>query len=86
MGGLSFNFFGSRSLDVDRTTVQLDAGYRFARDWRLSYAYTFDRFFGDSFFDYNFILGYRIGYREFGLTWSHRTKRIGFQVLGTTFN
>lgn len=86
VGPLSFNFFGSRSLDVDRMTMQIDAGYRFARDWRLSYAYTLDRFFGDSFFDYNFILGYRLGYREFGLTWSHRTKRIGFQVLGTTFN
>lgn len=86
VGVLSANFFGSRSLDMDRTSVQLDAGYRFARDWRLSYAYTLDRFFGESFFDYNFILGYRIGYREFGLTWSHRTKRFGFQVLGTTFN
>lgn len=85
-GPISFSFLGSRSLDVDRSTMQLDASYRLARDWRISYAYTFDRYFGDSFFDYNFILGYRIGYREFGLTWSHRTKRIGIQVLGMTFN
>lgn len=85
-GGLSFNVLGVKSMDVDRMSAQIDASYRLARDWRLSYAYTFDRYFGDSFFDYNFILGYRIGYREFGLTWSHRTKRIGIQVLGTTFN
>ncbi len=85
-GPISFSFLGSKSLDVDRSSMQLDASYRLARDWRVSYAYTFDRYFGESFFDYNFILGYRIGYREFGLTWSHRTKRIGIQVLGTTFN
>ncbi len=85
-GPVSFSFLGSKSLDVDRSSMQLDASYRLARDWRLSYAYTFDRYFGESFFDYNFILGYRIGYREFGLTWSQRTKRIGIQVLGTTFN
>ncbi len=85
-GPIGFNFYGAKSLDVDRLSTQIDAYYRFNRDWRLSYAYTFDRLLGESFFDYNFILGYRIGYREFGLTWSSRNHRIGFQVLGTTFN
>lgn len=85
-GALSFNFLGIKSLDVDRATAQIDASFRFARDWRIAYAYTLDRYFGDSFLDYNFILGFRLGYREVGLTWSNRTKRFGFQVLGTTFN
>ena len=85
-GPISLNILGLKSLDVDRLGAQIDASYRLGPDWRVSYAYTFDKYFGESFFDYNFILGYRIGYREFGLTWSHRTKRIGIQVLGTTFN
>jgi hypothetical protein len=86
LGNSALNFFMIKSLDVDRISMQIDASYRFARDWRLSYAYTYDRFLTDSFLDYNLILGYRIGYREVGLTWSYRTKRLGFQVLGTTYN
>lgn len=86
LGNAALNLFLIKSLDVDRISTQIDASYRFARDWRLSYAYTYDRFLGDSFMDYNFILGYRIGYREVGLTWSYRTKRFGFQILGTSFN
>lgn len=86
MGNAGLNAFLIRSLDVDRTSMQIDASYRFARDWRMSYAYTYDRYLSEGFMDYNFILGYRIGYREVGLTWSFRTKRFGFQVLGTTFN
>lgn len=85
-GPISFNLLAFKSLDVDRLGAQIDASYRLGPDWRVSYAYTFDKYFGASYFDYNFILGYRIGYREFGLTWSHRTKRFGIQVLGTTFN
>lgn len=86
LGNTALNVFMIKSMDVDRLSLQIDASYRFARDWRLSYAYTYDRFFGEGFLDYNLILGYRIGYREVGLTWSYRTKRFGFQVLGTTFN
>lgn len=83
-GPLETNFYALRSLDVNRQSYQLDASYRFSRDWRLSYGYTYDRFLQDSFFDSFFVLGYRIGYREFGLTYSQRTKRFGFQVLGST--
>lgn len=86
MGNAGLNLFLIKSLDVDRMSAQIDASYRFSRDWRLSYAYTYDRFLADSFLDYNFILGYRLGYREVGITWSYRTKRFGFQILGTTFN
>ncbi len=86
LGNTSLNAFMIKSLDVDRMSIQLDASYRFSRDWKLSYAYTYDKFLADGFLDYYFILGYRLGYREVGLTWSHRTKRIGFQILGTTFN
>lgn len=85
-GNVSMSGFAQRGLDLDRQTYQLDLGYRMARDWRLSYAYTFDRYLSDSFLDYNFVLGYKIGYREFGLTWSNRTNRFGLQVLGAGFN
>jgi len=86
MGNAALNAFLLQSIDVDRMSMQIDASYRFSRDWRISYAYTYDRYLSEGFLDYNFILGYRIGYREVGLTWSFRTKRFGFQVLGTTFN
>lgn len=85
-GNLMLNSFFLKSLDQDRYSVQADASFRINRDMRLSYAYTFDRVFGGSYMDYYFVLGYRLGYREFGLTWSQRTKRFGFQLLGTTFN
>lgn len=86
LGNTALNFFVIKSLEVDRMSMQIDASYRFARDWRMSYAYTYDRFLTEGFLDYNFVLGYRIGFREVGLTWSFRNKRFGFQILGTTFN
>lgn len=85
-GNLAFNSFLLKGVDKDRMNFQMDASYRLNRDWRLSYAYTYDRLLGESFLDYYFVVGYRIGFREFGLTWSNRTKRFGFQVLGTVLD
>lgn len=83
-GRFTFQAFAAKALDIDRVNYQLDTGWVLGRDWRLAYSYTFERYLGESFLDYNFVLGYTIGYREFGLTWSLRTKRFGIQVLGTT--
>ena len=76
----------TKGLDVDRLSYNLDASYRLNDLMRLSYAYTYERFYGAGYLDYSFVFGYRVGYREIGLTWSHKTKRLGIQVLGATFN
>jgi hypothetical protein len=41
---------------------------------------------GDTFFDQTFIVAYRIGFREVGISYSHRRGRLGIEILGTTFN
>jgi hypothetical protein len=58
--------------------------YRMSPLWRLSSIYTVDRFRGSSFNDYSFVIGYNLGIREIGLSWSNRTRRIGFELLGTS--
>jgi hypothetical protein len=85
-GRLHFDFLGIQGLDADRNSYQLEASYQMTHLWRLGYAYQSDRYFGASYADFDVILGYRVGYKEFGLVWSQRLHRIGFQLLGTTIN
>ncbi|MBX3095535.1 MAG: hypothetical protein KF812_01610 [Fimbriimonadaceae bacterium] len=84
----SFNALGylSQSLDIDRYNMSLRASYRLAPLWRLNYSYYFDQFAGSSYKDDSFILSYRLGFREIGLSYSGRTRRIGFELLGTTID
>lgn len=85
-GKASLSFFGSKGLDSDLLNYQLDAGYRLNSRFRLLYSYTLQRYLGESYFDYSMVLGYTLGGREFGLTWSQKTHRFGIQLLGATFN
>ncbi|MFN3729625.1 MAG: invasin domain 3-containing protein [Fimbriimonadaceae bacterium] len=85
-GRTSFGLQGSRSLDVDRFGYYADVRYRLNRDWRVAYAYTYDRYFGDTYLDWSVLLAYRVGWREFGVSWSQRNKRIGFQILGAVWD
>ncbi len=84
-GPASFSLYGSKSLGVDRMNLYGDMSYRLSGQWRLAYAYTFDKYLAQDYLDYNFVVGYRLGWREVGLTWSNRTKRVGFQLLGASF-
>lgn len=81
----SLDLFMGKSLDIDRLSYRADARVPIARGLRLGYSYTYERFLGEGFTDYNFFLGYTIGYKEFGITWSNRTKRIGIEVLGAGY-
>lgn len=72
-----------KALDVDKFSIFADLGYQMTRLWRLSYSYTLDRYFGNTYVDYTAALGYRIGIREIGLTFSGRTKHFGIELLGT---
>lgn len=81
----TFNFFASKSLDIDRVSYQADARLRLMRDTHFGIAYTYERYLGQGFLDYSFYLGYTLGFREFGITYTNRTKRIGFEFLGTRY-
>lgn len=84
-GNFGSNLTATKALDVDRVSLFADLSYQLARPWRLSYSYTLDRYIGNTYVDYIAALGFRIGIREVGLTFSGRTKRFGIQLLGTSF-
>ncbi len=84
-GRTDFSAFMARSLDMRRMNLYGDLSYRMSGLWRFAFGYTYDQYLSDSYLDYSVTLGYRLGWREVGLTWSRRTKRIGLQLLGTSF-
>lgn len=78
---LGFN----KGLGVDRLSLSGEASYRFSNLWRISYSHYYNRYRNDSFSDFYYILGYRIGWREVGLTWSRRTNRPGIELMNVNF-
>ena len=78
--------FVSKSLDVQRLNANLSLDYKMSSLWRLNYGYYVDQYLGDTFLDQTFILAYRIGFREVGISYSARRNRLGIEILGTTFN
>jgi hypothetical protein len=85
-GNLGVNGFLLQSLDADRMSANARLRYKLGPLWRASFAYYFDKFGSDSFLDQSYILSYRLGYREIGLSYSHRTKRLGIEILGTSID
>ncbi|MCW5937736.1 MAG: hypothetical protein KIT11_10585 [Fimbriimonadaceae bacterium] len=85
-GRTSLRGFAGQSLDADRTNLSANFDYRFSPIWRLSYGFYSDRFQADSFLEQTFIIGYRLGFREIGFSYSTRTRRLGLEILGTSFN
>ncbi|HMS54622.1 MAG TPA: Ig-like domain-containing protein [Fimbriimonadaceae bacterium] len=81
----SLDLFMDKSLDIDRLSYRADARINLIRNLRFGYSYTYERFLGQGFTDYYMFLGYTIGFREFGITWSNRTRRIGFEILGVGY-
>lgn len=84
-GRSAFHLYASRSLDQDWASLYGDLSYRVSGLYRFSAGYTFDKYLADQNLDYNFMLSYRLGLREVGLTWSRRTNRVGLEVLGARF-
>lgn len=84
-GSFSVQGFISRSLDIDRTNMFGDLSYRMSRLWRFGAVHTMDQYLGQRFQETSFVLGYRVGFREIGLSYSTRTRRIGIEVLGASF-
>lgn len=85
-GPLSASAYFSQGLDVDRFNASGSLDYRLSGLWRLSYGFYRDRFQGEAFGEQTFVVGYLVGFREVGLSYSTRTKRIGLELLGTRFN
>jgi len=86
VGNLGINGFLLQSLDADRMSANARLRYKLGPLWRASFAYYFDKFGTESFLDQSYILSYRLGYREIGLSYSHRTKRLGIEILGTSID
>ena len=85
-GRTSLSIYGARSLDVKRENYFVDASYRLGPLWRASYSYTYDRYLSQNYLEQVFVLGYRLGFRELGLSFNTRTKRIGILILGASVN
>lgn len=87
-GSGPFNLSGmfQKSLDTERFSYMFDSSFRLSQLWRLSCNFTYDRYLSQSFQDYNFVIGYRMGWRDIGLVFSGRTNSIGIQVLGASFD
>jgi hypothetical protein len=83
----SFNFRGllSQSLDRSRANANLAADWQFSPLWRLRWEYFWDDFDAQDYVDQTFILGYRLGFREIGMSYSGRTRRVGLEILGARF-
>lgn len=82
-GALDLSFSASKSIDINRYSTFLDGSWRLSNQWRFGGSYSIDQFTNSSFRDFSFILGYTLGIREVGLSWSNRTHRFGIEVLGT---
>lgn len=85
-GRFNLRSYVSKSLDLDRLTANLNFDYKVSSLWRLSTGYLLDRYAGDTFLEQTLVLGYRLGFREIGLSFSTRTKRLGLELLGTRFD
>lgn len=85
-GRLSWSAFFAKSADIDRMNFFVDGTYRLSPLWRLSASHSLDRFAGRQYETTGVLLGYRVGFREIGLSYSTRTRRIGFEFLGTAID
>ena len=84
-GNVNFTTNVSKSLDIERSTIFNDLSYKVSKLWRIKTGYTFDNYLSTTYVDYNIGFSYRMGWREVGLIWTEQTRRIGLQLLGTSF-
>ena len=86
LGKFGLDLDASKSLDLDREDLYGDASLHLFGPWRIASSFTFDRYVGQQLLDYYWVLFYRLGTRDVGLSWSRVTHRLGIQVLGAQFN
>lgn len=74
----------TKGLDINRFFMNSDLSYRVSPLFRLAASTSVENFRSSKFTESTFILGYTLGIREVGLSYSTRTKRIGIEILGTS--
>jgi hypothetical protein len=74
-----------QTLDKARANASLGADWQIDNLWRIRWDYFWDDFDDAAYVDQTFVLGYRLGFREVGLSYSGRRKRLGLEILGTRF-
>jgi hypothetical protein len=83
-GRFRLSSYLSSSFDINRRTISAQAAYRVGPLWNIYGTYFQDTFKDFSYLDQSIILSYRLGFREIGISYSGRTHRFGFELLGTT--
>lgn len=84
-GRTNLSINASKSLDIDRRSIFGDMSYRLGKFWRAEYGYSFDHYMTETYSEHTYLLCYRIGWREVGLTYSSRTNRIGLALLAASY-
>lgn len=69
-------------LDFDRSSARFGLEHRFSNLWRFNFDTITDLLQGEVYQDKTVGIGYRLGMRELGLTYSERTHRLGLEVRG----
>ncbi len=84
-GNTGLRLSGNKGIGVDRLSLNGEASYRFSNLWRVGYTHFLTQYASESLTEYYYLISYRIGWREVGLTWSNRSKRIGIQLMNVNF-
>jgi hypothetical protein len=75
------NLFASKGLDINSYSLFADASYYLSTQWRLGASLSTDRYLKSIINEHTLILGYRIGQREIGITYSISSNRFGFELM-----
>lgn len=83
-GNISTSLTATKSIGFDNVSSSASLRYRFSNLWHLAYSYSMQHYLGSSYLDYIVSLSYRIAGRDFGLSYSRLTHRLGIVVYGAS--
>lgn len=83
-GNFSLALIGSKALDIDSYQFLTDASWSISNLWRIGSSLSWDKYLGELVTDHLVWFGYRLGTREFALTYSPSNERFGFQLGNVT--
>jgi hypothetical protein len=81
----SLSLLADKSLDIDSYSILADGFVNLSKLWRIGGSLSLDHYLGTSVNDETLVLGYRLGMREVGLTYSINRRKFGFQLLNASF-
>jgi len=80
-GQYRVNLFGAKALDIRSETYFADLSYRLSSLWRIGASYSADRFEKSFVDEQSVFLAFRIGIREFAVSYSISDQRFGFEIF-----